>query len=136
LERGAVQLGEAARQREADAEAAAAHVRAMLRHLREHLEDFLELLARNAEARVPDAHQRVALAAFRSYFDRTAGLRVLGRVAEQVADDLRETFEIAAHVDWLSGRLDDELVPALDGERSRQLDGGRDDRLQIDDHLL
>src|SRR5690606_7855762 len=41
FECAAVQLGETARQREADAEAAAADVRAVLGHLREHLENFL-----------------------------------------------------------------------------------------------
>src|SRR5690606_29637821 len=132
FERAAVQRGETARQREPDAETAAADVRAVLGHLREHLEDFLEPILRYTQARVAHAYGCLAVVGLRPYFDVAAGRRVFRGVAEQIADDLRETLEIAADVYGLRGRVHVERVLALVDERPRELDGGRDDGIQVD----
>src|SRR5262245_18148023 len=104
----------------------------MLRHLCEHLEDFLEPVHGNPETAVAHADERVLSCTMRANFDRAALRRVLGRVAEQVADDLREALEVAADVYGFWWVCDRQPVPALGDERSDQLDGRVDHLLDVD----
>src|SRR5262245_14950781 len=108
----------------------------MLRNLREHLEDFLEPLRRDSETAVAHAAERIHTSALRANFDGAALRRVLGRVAEQIADYLREPLEVAGNVDRFRGPHDGKLLTALGDERPAQLDGRCDDLLDVDRHLL
>src|SRR5690606_9490672 len=132
LDRAVVQRHETPRERKPDADAAAARLDEMLGHLAEHLEHVVEPVLRYAVARVLDAHDGAPVFDAAAHLDAPAGLRVFRRVAEQIADDLREALEIA--LDDEHGRVDDDVEPvaALEQERIAKLDGGANDLGQIE----
>src|SRR5690606_1546154 len=88
-------IDELPRQGKPDAETASAGSLTMLPDLREHVEQRVELIRRQAEARIPHAHDDVVGLDARRDRDLPSGLRILCGVAQQIADYLRQTLEVA-----------------------------------------
>ncbi len=127
LDGAAMHLEQPPHQREPDAQAAARRALAVLRDLREQIEDPRQLLGWNSVAGVDDAHDRGVVLRVALHDDPSARLRVLVGVAQQIRDDLRQPVEVADDPQRRLGKLEHELVfPRLD--RRRQLLGAGLDR--------
>ena len=85
-----MERGQAAHQRETHAEPFLDALRQPV-GLRERLEDAPEHLGPDPDAVVPDAHHRLPVVARDRQVDVTGPGRVLGRVAQQVEEDLLQT---------------------------------------------
>lgn len=90
----AVQFDEAAHERKAEAEAARG-ARERLPFLHEEVEHARQHLRVDADAGVDHLQQRLLAFALGGDGDRALGFHVLGRVGEQVRDDLRQPCRIA-----------------------------------------
>lgn len=87
-------LGESARQREPDAQPALPAI-ARAFSPREHLEHLGQHLGRDAHARVADGNRRRIALVPDADHDIAAIIRVLGRVAEQIGENLRQAHGVA-----------------------------------------
>ncbi len=85
--------------READAKAALLAIQRPF-HLREQIEDPQQHVARDADARVGHANHRVRRAGLHLHADFTTVVGVLRGVVNEIAGNLRESGDIAVHVDW------------------------------------
>ena len=90
-----VHLDDALHERKPDAEPVVA-VRTRVSHLAEQLEDMRQVFLRDADASVAHHDRRQLVRDAYLHFDPPAIGRELGRVADQVADYLREPHRVAA----------------------------------------
>src|SRR5690349_16547836 len=97
LDMAAMHVDEAAHEREPDAEPALRTIE-LLRALHERVEDGGQHIAGDALAIVFDLGDRLLLAHAQAHRDRSTARRVLGRVREEVLEDLRETEFVAVDV--------------------------------------
>ncbi len=111
-------LQQAPHQREPDAQAAGARTVGAL-HLREHLEDALQLVRRNADAAVLDRHAHLRTLALHRELDRAARPRVLAAVVQQVAEHLRQARRIGFDIDRFVGQRHAQGVLSGLGQRPR-----------------
>ena len=97
LDAAAVHLDQPAHEREPDAEAA---LRSLPRpvDLREHVEDAVEAVGRNARTGVLDRDHGLVIAPLDAHGDGAAGVGVFAAVVEQVAEHLSETHRVGAQV--------------------------------------
>src|SRR5262245_49298428 len=93
FDRTAVHLHEPPDKRQTDAETTLCVVERSI-ELREHVEDRIELLRRDADAVVRDGDDRLRAVANGIDPDLSAGSRVLDAVVEQIAEHLREPRRI------------------------------------------
>src|SRR6185437_339423 len=93
-ERAAVHRREAAREAQADAETAIGGGAAAAIDAREHVEDAIDLLERDADARVDHADARDAALARELDADALPFGRELRRVMQQVAEDLHQPHAV------------------------------------------
>ena len=129
LDGAAVQRDDAAHQRQADAETALRTAGAL--GLREQLEDFRQ--ARPARMPTPlsrtDDRRPDRRAARARELDLAAVVRVLRRVVEQVAEDLREPHRIGVELERLAAEIDRQsVVPAASISGRAGLDRAADRR--------
>jgi hypothetical protein len=87
---------------------------------------------RDALAVVPHLDDGGAVFAARDELDAAAARRVLGRVVEEVREDLRDADRIGLELHRRARQLDDELVSGLVDEGAARLDRVVDDGAQID----
>ena len=97
--------------------------------LGEQVEDAREQVGPDADARVGHPDDRVARLPRGLHLDPAARLGVLGRVVEQVDQDLLEPDRVGLELDRLGGEREAKLVPALVDQRAdglgRRADDGR-----------
>ena len=120
-------------QRQADAEPALRPLERAI-DLREHVEDALELVGRDAAPGVLDRHHDVAVP-HRSAVTEIVppGRRVLAAVVEQVAEHLRQAHRIGVQSTIGSARQRHlQLVAGRVGERTRRFDRLLDHRRELD----
>ena len=130
-DRPAVQLDEAADERESDSEPSLGAVERPL-DLREEVEHPWDHLGGDPDAGVAHTNHDVASIAVRGHEDPAALPGVLRRVVQEVADDLGEASQVAEYAQRVGRDLDGQrVVPCVD-QRAARLDGARDDRRDLD----
>ena len=100
--------------------------------LGEQVEDAREQIGRDADAGVADADDGVALVEAGVQLDPAARLGVLGRVVEQVDDDLLEPDRVGLELDRRGFDREAKLVPSLVDEGPDDLRRRTDDRGEVD----
>ena len=134
LDVAAVHPDEVAHDRQPDAEPAARPVERRVA-LREEVEDEGQEIGRDADPRVPDPDRDAVALALRRQPDGATPRRVLGGVAQQIADDLRQTRRIGVEAHRVAGQRDRERMAARVDARADHLDRLLDDRGQQDQLL-
>ena len=99
----AVQLGQAADERQADAQAALGPIERLV-GLDEQVEDVLLHLRGDPDARVADGQDRLIVLAARRGRDSAARIRVLRGVIQQVGDDLLQARRDRPRATWVRAR--------------------------------
>ncbi len=127
----AVQLDQGAYEREADAEPA---LRTLIRavRLREQIENARQHVDGNADAAVAHRHDGMVAFAAPGEPDLPAFLRVLGRVVQQVGDDLRKPHRIRNQGHGLVRHGHRQLVMRRLDQRAARLDGALEHRAEVD----
>ena len=112
LDAAVVHLNQLPHQREANAKTA---LRPCFRpiHLRKHLEDPGQHVARNADAVVTHADNRITSLPFRREPNVPPAFRVLRRVVQQVHKDLPESNGVGVQMDRMWRQADRKFVSAL-----------------------
>jgi hypothetical protein len=93
------------------------------------LNSFRLRIRRDADAVVLDAKLDAAAVAPHAQVNAAAVVGVLRGVVEQVAENLYQAREVAAHHQRAVGAIDRQLVAMLGDHRLQRLDRARDDRL-------
>ena len=130
LDRSAVQLDELAHEREADPEAVLAIERPV--DAREEIEDLGELLGRNADAVVFHGHPEHVVRRADRHLDSAARRRVLGRIADQVGEDLHEPLAVRLQLDRGGRHADLQAMSLGVDVIAADVDRGLDDLLAAD----
>ena len=105
----ALHFKQAAHQGQAYAYAALGHA-GSLRRLGEQVEDARQDIGRHAAAVIRDGDQHLGALAPRPQADFPATVGVLGGVAQQVGDDLRQPHRIRVHRQGVVGHLEQQLM--------------------------
>ena len=113
-DRSAVQSHQIAHEAKANAESTLSAIETA-RPLHEQLEESRQQLLGNADAVVfDDDHDLLAFTiAPHAYLNAAAGIGVFRRVGQEIAEDLAETFFIAADRKFLGGHRDRDIMPTL-----------------------
>jgi len=126
-----VQRDQLTHQRQADAEPALGPIERPV-DLGEEIEYVRNHLGRHADAVVDDTHDRLRRVGAERDDDAPAVGRVLGRVVDEVADDLREPRLISRHPDWIRRQLDAQVVVRRVDRGLAELERGPDHGAQIE----
>jgi hypothetical protein len=126
-----VQLEQALRQREADAEPWLCRA-ARQAGLHEHVEDARQRVRRDADAVVAHTNDDVVILPLCAERDFAARIGVLGRVVEEVGEYLREARGVALHDEGIARQRDGQAVVARLDERAAGLHRRGDDERKLD----
>src|SRR5689334_13238296 len=91
-----------------------------------------QLVGRDADARILNANDRLAVIALKTHLNLAAMWRELAGVVEQVAKNLRQTNRVTVHIDRVRGQHNAEPMPHFIAMRPGGLDGLLDYGRQIE----
>ena len=133
-DRSAVQLHQASDERQADAQPASRAL-ALIIHLREHLENAVELIGGHADAAVPHHDDDLVALTLGREPDSSSRLGVLTGVVEQIAEDLRQPHRVGIEEDRLLRQRHVDRLLVTFRQRTARFDGVLDDRREIHPRL-